>query len=250
MKRHHSTSENIGRFKRIIPVSWCISLCCSLCIAVSASSAEAKTPQQDDWIDAQDKALFEQEQGVLQKLGILSSFDIDELKENTILRATKLSSSLPTLENEELVTAEQGSAIPTSYEGTLSPSQCAVKKDRSCGIPVRVDTIVDGDILTFGGITIRDDMPLALVSLKDVSLVTGPGKEYMSLSQVPLGTRVAIENRADDWYRVITEDGIRGWMHSNVLLFGPDSRTLPTIHVKVRGVELEEDQADWSSENP
>lgn len=88
------------------------------------------------------------------------------------------------------------------------------------------------------GIRVRDageiqakaetDMQIATVISEKAQLRTGPGKENSPLMTVPQGTRLAVETRNGDWYRVISPTGARAWVSSDVIDFGgglgnPDS---------------------------
>lgn len=64
------------------------------------------------------------------------------------------------------------------------------------------------------------EMPIATVISKKAHLRTGPGKDNSPLLSVSEGTRLAIETRQGDWYRVITPTGARAWVSGDVIKFG------------------------------
>lgn len=206
------------------------------------SGALSQETLPSSWIDNQDHVLYKKELEIMQMLQ--ESSEPEAPAHSMIVRARKLSSETEiSSENYSSPLASLNSSNDISQQ---TEAQVYTKKIRACcGEPALIRAVQDARPLKFGSIEIRDDMPLALVSLKDTNLLSGPAPDFMTLTRVPLGTQVAIETRHEDWYRVITEDGIRGWVHSDVLLFGPDSRTLPTLYIKVRGYEPQSDRLDW-----
>ena len=64
------------------------------------------------------------------------------------------------------------------------------------------------------------DMPIATVIAEKVQLRTGPGKNNSPLMTVSQGTRLAVETRSGEWYRVIAPTGARAWVSSDVVDFG------------------------------
>lgn len=64
------------------------------------------------------------------------------------------------------------------------------------------------------------EMPLATVVVDKIYLRTGPGKSNSPLMAVNKGTKLLIETRQGEWYRVITPAGARAWIASNAIAFG------------------------------
>ena len=62
-------------------------------------------------------------------------------------------------------------------------------------------------------------MQIAVVTADKVHLRTGPGKENSPLMAVTKGTRLAVETKNGDWYRVIAPTGARAWVSSDVISF-------------------------------
>lgn len=88
------------------------------------------------------------------------------------------------------------------------------------------------------------DVMVATVIADKAHLRTGPSKDDSPLMTVSKGTRLSIENRRGDWYMVIAPTGVRAWVASEVLAFGPTEQSRPTDTVKVRGYDSSaEDQA-------
>lgn len=88
------------------------------------------------------------------------------------------------------------------------------------------------------------DMPVLTVTVDKANLRTGPGKDNSPIMTVSKGTRLAVETRLNDWYRIITPTGTRAWVSSEVVGFGKKLRTSPTRIVKVKGYDRSvEDEA-------
>ncbi len=229
-----------------------LTLSCALLLAPTpvfsqTSTADAISPSDErqvpySWIDNRDHVLYKKELEIIEKLH--SEPTPEAPPHSMIVRARKIDDTINQAQGEESLIEQF--ALGDSTTPYKTESQIYTGKLRACcGEPALIRAVQDAKPLKFGSIEIRDDMPLALISLKDTNLLSGPARDYMTLTRVPLGTQVAIETRHENWYRIITEDGIRGWVHSDVLLFGPDSRTLPTLYIKVRGYEPESDRLDW-----
>ena len=88
-----------------------------------------------------------------------------------------------------------------------------------------------------------DDMQVATVTADKVHLRTGPGKDNSPLMAVTKGTRLAVETRKGDWYRVVAPSGVRAWVSADVVAFGlpVHSSTSQTSRVKGFSNEVESD---------
>ncbi len=67
---------------------------------------------------------------------------------------------------------------------------------------------------------VDQDMPIATVTAEKAQLRTGPGMNNSPLMTVAKGTRLAIETRSGEWYRVIAPSGARAWVSADVIDFG------------------------------
>lgn len=84
--------------------------------------------------------------------------------------------------------------------------------------------------------TTDEDMQIATVVADKAHLRTGPGKDNSPLMAVSKGTRLAVETRSGDWYRVIAPTGMRAWVSSDVVAFGVGGRNnSPTQATRVKG---------------
>lgn len=88
------------------------------------------------------------------------------------------------------------------------------------------------------------DMMIATVVADKAALRTGPGKDNSQLLAVSKGTRLAVETRQGEWYRVITPTGTRAWVSATVVAFGPGGKSEPTRTLRGSGYNLAvEDEA-------
>ena len=71
-----------------------------------------------------------------------------------------------------------------------------------------------------------NDMQVATIASKKAYLRLGPGKQHSTLMALREGSRLAVEMRQGDWYRVFAPNGQRAWIHSSVLSFGDGSHRL------------------------
>ncbi|MCB0311198.1 MAG: SH3 domain-containing protein [Bdellovibrionales bacterium] len=83
----------------------------------------------------------------------------------------------------------------------------------------------------------QTDMLIATVTVDKANLRSGPGVNHSPLMTVANKTRLAVEHRSGDWYRVITPNGTRAWISSSVVSFGGKASLGPTRTVKVRGYD-------------
>lgn len=69
------------------------------------------------------------------------------------------------------------------------------------------------------------EMLVGTVVSDKANLRAGPGKDNSPLMAVARGTRLAIETRSGEWFRVIAPNGARAWVSAEVLSFdGGDSQ--------------------------
>lgn len=90
------------------------------------------------------------------------------------------------------------------------------------------------------------EMPIATVTVNKANLRTGPGLDNSPLMTVSRGTRLAIETRQGDWYRVITPTGARAWVSGDVIAFGAKDQWAPSQTVRVGGYDLQAEEAAFA----
>ncbi|RMG44026.1 MAG: hypothetical protein D6719_02590 [Candidatus Dadabacteria bacterium] len=79
------------------------------------------------------------------------------------------------------------------------------------------------------------DMPIATVVVNKANLRSGAGINNSPLMTVRKGTRLAVEKRFGDWYRVITPTGSRAWISSSVVSFGAHRKASPNKTIRIKG---------------
>jgi hypothetical protein len=70
------------------------------------------------------------------------------------------------------------------------------------------------------------EMPVATVAVDKADLRLGPGKNHSALMAVPRGSRLVVETRQGEWYRVFAPSGERAWIQAGMVLFGDGASLL------------------------
>lgn len=70
------------------------------------------------------------------------------------------------------------------------------------------------------------EMPVATVAVDKADLRLGPGKNHSALMAVPRGSRLVVETRQGEWYRVFAPSGERAWIQAGMVLFGDGASVL------------------------
>lgn len=82
-----------------------------------------------------------------------------------------------------------------------------------------------------------EDMPIITVSVEKANLRTGPGTQHSPIMEVSKESRLVMEKRLGDWYRVIAPNGTRAWISANVVKFGRGLNGSPSETLQVSGVD-------------
>jgi|GEM_PF-4250035 len=102
-----------------------------------------------------------------------------------------------------------------------------------------------GEGANFGDKEIPPSQAIAYVtSVKP--LYAGPRTDRLILGEIQNGTRVAITDILENWYRIITEDGTRGWITGLHLSFGERYHQEPGQSVRIAAYSPESDRTDWN----
>ena len=80
-------------------------------------------------------------------------------------------------------------------------------------------------------------MTVAEVAVKKAYLRSGPGPDNAPLMSVAQGARLVIETRQGEWYRVISPQGSRAWIHSSVIAFGGEPGGSPSRTLRIKGYD-------------
>lgn len=78
------------------------------------------------------------------------------------------------------------------------------------------------------------DSSVATIITDKAPLRVGPGKQESAMYTLPRLSAVSIEYRSGEWYRIITNGGLRGWVYGSSLRF--DTGVSPVSTVRVGGV--------------
>jgi SH3-like domain-containing protein len=82
------------------------------------------------------------------------------------------------------------------------------------------------------------DLHVATVAVDKADLRLGPGKNHSALMTLRKGSRLAIEARQGEWYRVFAPNGQRAWIHSSLVRFGEGAASLNDgSSVRMRGFD-------------
>jgi hypothetical protein len=82
------------------------------------------------------------------------------------------------------------------------------------------------------------DIQVATISVEKADLRLGPGRNHSPLMSLRRGSRLAVEARQGEWYRVFAPNGQRAWIHSSLVRFGNGAASLNDgSAVKVRGYD-------------
>ncbi len=82
------------------------------------------------------------------------------------------------------------------------------------------------------------DLQVATISVDKADLRLGPGRNHSALMSLRRGSRLAVEARQGEWYRVFAPNGQRAWIHSSLVRFGDGAASLnDNSSVKVRGYD-------------
>jgi hypothetical protein len=63
-------------------------------------------------------------------------------------------------------------------------------------------------------------LEIATITVEKAELRAGPGKNNSSLMTLRRGSRLAVEERSGEWYRVFAPNGERAWIHASLVSFG------------------------------
>jgi hypothetical protein len=82
------------------------------------------------------------------------------------------------------------------------------------------------------------DLHVATIAVEKADLRLGPGKNHSALMTLRRGSRLAIEARQGEWYRVFAPNGQRAWIHSSLVRFGDGAASMNDgSSVKMRGFD-------------
>lgn len=165
--------------------------------------SEALTPEEQD---EKTRLLIEKDRQIE-----ALSHEVSKLRNRLLLAETEVErlSSIIDERNKRQMSSYSGSnAAPSLFaKKAQAPAAPAANSaaSRSAAIPPASD---------------QQDMQVITVRADKAFLRTGPGEENSPLMTVSRGTRLAVETRSGEWYRVISPAGTRAWVAASVVVFG------------------------------
>lgn len=82
----------------------------------------------------------------------------------------------------------------------------------------------------------REQISIATVTAQKANLRTGPGLNNSVLLTVSKNSRLVVESRQGDWYRIIAPTGERAWISGTVIHFGKNGSGHPNEILRIKGV--------------
>jgi hypothetical protein len=80
------------------------------------------------------------------------------------------------------------------------------------------------------------DLQVATIAVDKADLRLGPGKNHSALMSLRRGSRLMVEARQGEWYRVFAPNGDRAWIAASLVSFGDGAATLNDgSSVRVKG---------------
>jgi hypothetical protein len=161
---------------------------------------------------------------VLQKRLSASELRVKQLEQQLIEAKSQLSAAEVEINRLSAITG-------SSSRARLAPRAVSQGEDRT----VRTPPAVTRDVAPPAP---SNDMQIATIAVDKADLRLGPGKNNSALMTLPRGSRLAVEARSGDWYRVFAPNGQRAWIHSSLVRFGQGAASLNDgSSVTVRGFD-------------
>lgn len=82
----------------------------------------------------------------------------------------------------------------------------------------------------------RAQISIATVTAQKANLRTGPGLNNSVLLTVSKNSRLVVESRQGDWYRIIAPTGERAWISGTVIHFGENASGHPNSILRIKGI--------------
>ena len=128
---------------------------------------------------------------------------------------------------------ERARELTRQLEDGTAPAQS--RADESDGIRARAASVT----IATPNAQPSADTVVARVTKDKSPLRIGPGPRESIISHLSRDNVVTIEHRTSGWYRIITNDGSRGWISGNYLVFDTGSDPDSTVHVRAYEPQLE-----------
>lgn len=121
----------------------------------------------------------------------------------------------------------------------MNKYQLPVPAQRSAPLPQRRTALVQsqgGTPADNSPARVEEALHVATVMVEKAELRLGPGKNHSALMTVRQGSRLMIEARQGEWYRVFAPNGERAWIQAGLVSFGDGAASLNDgSSVRVKG---------------
>jgi hypothetical protein len=174
---------------------------------------------------------------------VVQNKNSEQEKEISDLRR-ELAEARSSLAAAELEISRLSSIIQDSSRARLnikeSPALSQQKKPVQSETVARINSRpqVPQNTALASGQDLGSDLQVAMVSVDKADLRLGPGRNHSALMSLRRGSRLAVEARQGEWYRVFAPNGQRAWIHSALVKFGDGAASMNDgSSVKVKGYD-------------
>ena len=126
--------------------------------------------------------------------------------------------------NQEMIDGEEYVAIDFSVQDELEALRIRIAELENSLQQVAADqTVEDTDMQLMHErweSSIYGKLDLATVRVAETELMSAPEKTASQLAVLKQGDKIAVEYRSGNWYRVVTEAGVRAWIRSEDIYYG------------------------------
>lgn len=147
------------------------------------------------------------------------SKELEETRNRLVIAETQVERLSGILEkiNKQKLTGYLGSA---SKDTTVAASQ-----SDTASSPLKANQASFNNQNSGSGQKGGEETLVGIVTSQKAFLRSGPSKDDSPLMSVSKGTRLVVETRHNQWFRVITPTGGRAWIATEMLTFGPNSQS-------------------------
>ncbi len=175
--------------------------------------------------ERKNSANFESQMQSLKLRSQQLSRELQEAKDRLMIAETEVERLSRLLREKNSATLDKYAAAPTVTARHAPPRAEVVNP------PPQVNVVKSAPR------SVEDEPLIATVMAEKANLRIGPSKDNSPSMTVSRGTRLVVEKRVGEWYRIITPAGTRAWIASEVVAFGETSQSSPSRTVKIRGYD-------------
>jgi hypothetical protein len=129
-------------------------------------------------------------------------------------------------------------AAPATSEDMGNRARAAFQRFNNPTAPQShdVEEFEDWEEFSYPTGSMTDDTPIAFVTAKKARLLAVPGQEDSLIASVPANSRLVVETRVGEWYRVLSPTGRRAWVKGDQIGFN-DGYTSNRSALKIGGFD-------------